>query len=612
MKKKIVFAMICIVLSVGLAACGSKNADDSTREQLSKKIRDLSDKDGGPADPGVEEVLTESGTKDAPEEGGSLEENGSEETGRTDVIAGNGGHFVEYDGKVYFRIPDENAMKQSALFGEYDQLGGNASCTVAALNLQTMKTEKLFSYTSCGPMVISGGHLVLATNDMTDDDFVQVLTFDGAVVKDLPGSRIFGALPSGEYFVTGGYEDDYEQHMYICDENGSSRKVQNTMQIHAFAGLEDELYCITYKDETTPYGCFAGYDLATGEETLYGTFPEISEYSRYPGEPEYLYVEDGTVYLQMSAYEGTGHFYAGSRWFSAKCGETGSLTEITPAGTPSEDVEEGLLCPAVMLKDGRLIFTEGKPLSADVDADGDVGYYDENGEFVKCASGYGFIYHESGDVQKQTEICELVDGGIYIVRNSEVYDPDASIGWREAFMRQETRIERLDVGSGANVLIGLMGGPGFDPDAVLGSDPLQGLVADDILNPFRDANPVKDADSVYDEARILGAWVQKSIGKDRVPKNIKALGESIGQHYEFCFGTDVGNNFTDNFPHMYATYFALKDYYTSDGRKGSEYYKNLQEENEFLGTGDPERIRELYDDLQKFVTACNNLIREQL
>ncbi|WP_282570537.1 hypothetical protein [Butyrivibrio fibrisolvens] len=40
---------------------------------------------------------------------------------------------------------------------------------------------------------------------------------------------------------------------------------------------------------------------------------------------------------------------------------------------------------------------------------------------------------------------------------------------------------------------------------------------------------------------------------------------------------------------MYAKYFTLKDYDTSDGANSKEYY----------------------DDLQEFITGCNNIIREK-
>ncbi len=144
-----------------------------------------------------------------------------------------------------------------------------------------------------------------------------------------------------------------------------------------------------------------------------------------------------------------------------------------------------------------------------------------------------------------------------------------------------------------------------------GPDPLVGLVADDILEKIRASRPVQKPDSIYSEAHDLGRWVMKTIGKDGFPQELREKGEHIGAANEYCFGTDIANNFSNNIPYMYAEYFALKDYYTSDGVNSKEYYDDLQDWNCDLGDGDPESIKDMYNDLQEFITDCNNIIREK-
>lgn len=144
------------------------------------------------------------------------------------------------------------------------------------------------------------------------------------------------------------------------------------------------------------------------------------------------------------------------------------------------------------------------------------------------------------------------------------------------------------------------------------TDPLAGLVAEDILTGFRATNAVKDAGSINSEATALGHWVQKTIGKDGFSEEMKENGKQIGYSYEFCFGTDISNNFDNNLPTMYGVYYALKDYYTSDGARSKDYYDKLMENNNYLGTGNPETIKQLYQDLQEFISTCNSLIRERL
>ena len=135
-----------------------------------------------------------------------------------------------------------------------------------------------------------------------------------------------------------------------------------------------------------------------------------------------------------------------------------------------------------------------------------------------------------------------------------------------------------------------------------------GLVAEDILTRFRAAQPVIRNNGVREEAYRLGVWVRDSIGMDRLPAAVSVRGKQIGQKYEFWFGTDISNNLDSNFPKIYEAYFTLKDYYTSGGN--IPFYEEVSDENDFFGNGDPETIRMMYKDMQEFITACNNTVRQ--
>ena len=58
---------------------------------------------------------------------------------KDDTIYGNGGHFVKYGGKIYFRAPGKDAMNKAALWGEYDHIGEAVSSTVTSYDLEKMK-----------------------------------------------------------------------------------------------------------------------------------------------------------------------------------------------------------------------------------------------------------------------------------------------------------------------------------------------------------------------------------------------------------------------------------------------------------------------------------------
>ena len=589
---------------------GSQNTGDSSDNKVDNGSLQLNDDNDQKSDIPWTDPETNSDQKndkkDVPD---------TPETDKDDTIYGNGGHFVKFGGKIYFRAPGKDAMGKAALWGEYDHIGEAVSGTMTSYDPQTHETEALFDDTSIGSIVISGERFILAGMDADGDGHVYSLSLDGSDKKELPGSRIYATQPSGKYFITGGYEDDNKLHFFICDDEGGSHEINNTLTLHDFAGIsEDHFFCITCEDDET-YGSFAGYELETGNEIPYGHFGEISEYYNYPALPECLDTDENSVYLQMSAYEGTGNFYSSSKWYKADLNKAGSLEEITVEGERIDDEEEGFTRPTVMLKDGMLKYVDGTPQTAAVDSEGYAGIYDENGRFIRIADGYVTLYDDDQEGRTNTEICELVDDCIYIVRNNEVYVPDESIGWRDAYRRQNTWIECINVDSReiVNLLsIGVSNMNETDTDKTLEfgdqSDPLKGLVADDILEMYRASYDVNNSKSVHDEAYALGSWIQDTIGNNINP-DIRELGESIGRKYEFRFGTDISNNFDDNFPEIYGTYFALKDYYNFDGKNSSEIYDDISEENDLLGTGDPERIKEMYNDMQMFITSCNTYIR---
>ena len=491
-------------------------------------------------------------------------------------------------------------MREAALWGDYDHVMADNSSIIAALDPKTNEIENLFTDSSYGPITISGGRFILAESSGGQETNVQSVSFDGTDRFDLPGTSVYGTLPSGEYFVTGAYEADHKLHLYICDSKGDSKEIQNSTDIIYYAGISsDKLFCVTSSKESN-YGRLTGYDLNTGEEIIYGDFPQIVSYADYPAEPEYLTVKDNILLVQMSVYEGSGHFYAGCKHFRAMCDEPGSLEESFPVGAVVQLNAGDLKSPTVMgvTPQGRYIYVEGVTGTCGVDDEGQIGYFSGIGEFIPVKEGYGFTLYDNYQDRANTEYAQLLDNDIYVVRNHEEYAPEACIGWRDAYRRYETKIERINIIK-KNIV----------PVAHIVSDPLKDLVAGDILVVYRAKNPIQNNLSVEEEARALGLWVQDNIGKENFPTDILQMGTNIGNRYEFCFGTDISNNFDDNFPRIYETYYALKDYYNSKGRWSSDYYKSLMEENELLGNGDPQNIRNMYADLQEFVTACNNLVR---
>ncbi|ADL35841.1 hypothetical protein bpr_III155 [Butyrivibrio proteoclasticus B316] len=135
--------------------------------------------------------------------------------------------------------------------------------------------------------------------------------------------------------------------------------------------------------------------------------------------------------------------------------------------------------------------------------------------------------------------------------------------------------------------------------------------ADDILEKFRASRPVKYPDSIYGEGDVLGRWAMATIGKNNIPEEVREKGRHIGAAHEYWFGTDIANNFSNNIPTMYGTYYALKDYYTSEGRNSAEFYQEMKDD---CWGSDPDKdatIKKMYESLKDVISDFNNLIRAQ-
>ncbi len=528
-------------------------------------------------------------------------------------IFGNGKHFVKYNGKVYFRVPTKESMKLSAIYGDYDNVGENSTCTIMEMDSDTLESEALFEDMSHGPLVISGDRFILSTDHLSGQYNVRSVSFDGKNTRTLPGSYIFGTQPSGKYFITGGFElRDLKLHLYICNEDGNYKEAVPSDRLYNYAGIsETELFCITRKDQDA--GSLSGFDLATGKETVYGPLPQIIDNEARPGEFKRLVEEDGYVYLQFAAYRGARNFYAGSSYVRVKCGEADSLEEVTPEGATGNSEDERY-AHAISVKDGKLYYVAGKPNTATLDSDGNIGFYDENGEFVEVASGYGTETDYETEGRTAAEVIEDVDDYIYVIQNKERRVPDDDDGLRYAYQRELTSYIRVNKKTGESLTIGYCENTETDETdsdqtkKADDTDPLHGLVKKDILKKFRVSNPYKQGNTAEDEARRLGFWVKDSIGRE-IPESIQEQGDFLSQSYTFYFGTGIGNNLNNNFASIYQAYYALKYYYRTG--KNKEFYNKLIEDNAFYGDGNPQTIHYMYYDIQKFVTECNNIIRRK-
>ena len=143
-------------------------------------------------------------------------------------------------------------------------------------------------------------------------------------------------------------------------------------------------------------------------------------------------------------------------------------------------------------------------------------------------------------------------------------------------------------------------------------DPLYGVVSDDILSAFRSETEIglshATDDPVFNEAGMLGIWVRYQV-ETTLPDEVESLGMDIIADYNWLFQLYSSKTVVDNFPNIYAYYYALKhENQTRQGENG-ETYKLLRDL--YNDGGFSQELEQFEEDCRQFITACNNLVRAQ-
>ena len=101
--------------------------------------------------------------------------------------------------------------------------------------------------------------------------------------------------------------------------------------------------------------------------------------------------------------------------------------------------------------DGLMGASDGEPNTCKVNENGDLGYFDDNGNWNMVTSGWGTEFLNDDGDYKGVELAELVGDSIYLIYNDNARVPDDDIGWRYAYCRNYTDIYKVSVKTGKSV-----------------------------------------------------------------------------------------------------------------------------------------------------------------
>ncbi|WP_130838068.1 hypothetical protein [Lachnoclostridium sp. Marseille-P6806] len=476
--RKICFLTVGLILSViSAAACGKASASYGGSEGGS--VASVSDgvtaSDDAPAD--SESTPTASQTASENESGAEADENRPDGTGKDSgenrpgeaeehdpetpaAPINNNGHFVQYGDTVYFHVPDEEAMEESSLFGEFAD-SDHGPTILMAYDVGTGHTKAVQNDHAWGCLTVSGNFLCFPGRAFPDSPEETIVkcglngeTYEG---KDSGNCVCFGGDRGGHYLVGWFYAEGndtsgvWEVHLVPHKDAVPMESVVLGSGAECVAVIGDQLiYMIWQKDPERP----DQYDrylmqigMNDGTKIALGRLPK----PEYGGcEVDQIELRDSDLYFSYGRYEGTGRFYSGGWLMGARLGAPDSLLcqEEFMGG-------KGLSSsPAFRMTEGKPAWCAGIPLSAGVKEDA-LGYYDERGEWVEAApQGYARrVGKENDGPLTDIEVAELVDGAIYAVRNVCERVPEDDIGWRMAYRRQSMQAIRVDCETGAETVL---------------------------------------------------------------------------------------------------------------------------------------------------------------
>lgn len=407
-------------------------------------------------------------TVDVAEEEQTSNEQEATETG----VVNNNHFFVMADGKVYFHIADTESLGKTALFGEYSGYEcpkTNLYCYDPAIDkLETLTTDH-----ACGRISVQGDSIYTFDSpeeEMGSDNGMSRYSLEkGAPELTIAlGSYedMIGADDKGTYLVTGysEYSEGNELQQIKIYKDG---EVQSTYDIESYpyrAKIEDDsiIYICSGEEysidngETTETGTefnLMQLDITTGEKIKLGSLPHlVLNYANSIGGIDEIMSDEDNIYFNYSSYGGTGHFYQGEGYFvKAVKGQADSISVKDVSG--STDGEGDIEPTSFAVINKEMVEAQGEPGKCEVNYEGDLGYYDEQGKWVKVASGWATELYNDDEDYKGVEISEKVGDYIYLIYNDNVHVPEEDIGWRYAYRRKAVDVYRVSVETGEAQLL---------------------------------------------------------------------------------------------------------------------------------------------------------------
>lgn len=441
--KKLVVYLVTICLVIGICACGKEEIPE-----IAESVQDTTIQQEG----NTTETIVQTESKDSAEEKTSEAESISAEETETEQKTGqmavynNGGEFVKVGDTVYFRVYGDDAIAKTALWGKYrGEATGLGNSQLFGYNTKTKQTYVVSDDNGDHEIWYFDGRFYLRRY-LPDDYSWEYYSVDGNGADYLEIGMANGFCTfddkTGRMAVSNYTYDNTDEHLSIAiyekgqfirkvvDEtwNGLTEVFLDGDNLIVVALLKDDgeeyadkygLYCV---DIDNPDSEMLRLGVVLSNEDGFGDYISRVQYCKI----------DEEAYFSFSTSGGTGHFFYYQDTYKADLTMEDSI-ETVEIATGDIDCELEMVAG-----NGTVTYVEHLPGTAwqeyMVDEVDDGCYY----LFAMDESG---VIHELYPILEpdfNLEVYEVVDGMVFTVGNYEEYNPEESIGWRDAYTRNKT------------------------------------------------------------------------------------------------------------------------------------------------------------------------------
>lgn len=366
-------------------------------------------------------------------------------------VFGNDRYFVQTGGRVYFHAPDQNDMGSTALWSDF--IGADNGDTILySVDVEDNDVRKEAEDHAWGKMSKSGDFLFFNGYTYVNDEPEENLSYfspNGELYSDCEtlGENYLGGDQSGHYVVAYTYNNNDTGYAYDIwiHKDGALMEGVRLYGYPNTVGVINNSYIFVVSEEKDDYVYYLKeLNLDTSEIINLGALPE-AEYGWYEVN-QVEFVED-EVYFSYGNYDGTGHFYQGGYYISAKLGVPDSVT-YEDQSLVDTNGEYAITSIPFRVDNGKIMTCNGIPGSADI-IDNEIGYYNEMGTWIPVVSdAFEPLQGDNDEIIRNNEAVELLGNYIYVISDVSKHVPEDDVGWRYAYVRLQTEIFRIDIRNG--------------------------------------------------------------------------------------------------------------------------------------------------------------------